>query len=50
MPQPYYDLCVSTALLEPQTQRERVSQAIRLGWDAVALVHQAAARLTDQDK
>lgn len=50
MSQPYYDLCVSTALLEPQTQRERVSQAIMLGWDAVALVHQAAAKLTEQDR
>ncbi|KAL4420717.1 hypothetical protein ABPG75_010373 [Micractinium tetrahymenae] len=47
---PYYDLCVSTTLLEPQTQRERVSQAVKLGWDAVALVHQAAAKLTEQDR
>lgn len=50
MSQPFYDLCVSTTLLEPQTQRERVSQAIKLGWDAVALVHQAAAKLTEQDR
>ena len=45
---PYYDLAVSHTLLEAQTQRERVSQAIKLGWDAVALVHQAAAKLGEQ--
>ena len=38
---PYYDLSASCTLLEPQTQRERVSHAIKLGWDAVAMVHQA---------
>jgi hypothetical protein len=48
---PYYDLAVSHTLLEAQTQRERVSHAVRLGWDAVALVHQAGARLADpQDR
>lgn len=45
---PYYDLAVSHTLLEPQTQRERVSQAIKLGWDAVGVVHQAAAKLSEQ--
>lgn len=47
---PYYDLSASSTLLDPQTQRERVSHAIKLGWDAVALVHQAAAKLTEQDR
>ena len=47
-PLPFHDLAVSHAALEPQTQRERVSHAIKLGWDAVVLVHQAAARLSEQ--
>lgn len=45
---PYHDLAVSHTLLEAQTQRERVSHAVKLGWDAVGVVHQAAARLTEQ--
>ena len=46
---PFCDLAISHTLLEPQTQRERVSWAIKLGWDVVGLVHQAAAKLTQQD-
>ena len=45
----YYDLSVSHTLLEPQTQRERVSVAIKNGWDAVGLVHQAVGpKLVEQ--
>jgi len=47
---PYYDLGATTSLLEAQTLRERVAHALKLGWDAVGLAHQAAAKLTDQDK
>lgn len=45
---PYYDLGVSNTRLEPNTQRERVSWAVRLGWDGVGLAHQATAKLTEQ--
>ena len=47
---PYYDLAIAESQLEAQTQRERVAYAIKLGWDAVGLVHQAAAKLTEQDR
>jgi hypothetical protein len=45
---PYHDLALTTGALEPQTQRERIAHAVRLGWDALALVHQAAAKLSEQ--
>ena len=51
MPSLFYDLHVCEGQLEPQTQRERLALALRLGWDGVALVHQArAATLGDADR
>lgn len=47
---PLYDLHVNETQLEAHTQRERVSTAIALGYDGVALVHQARPALTDKDK
>ena len=51
-PQPgaFYDLHPNEQQLEPQTQRERAATAIRLGYDGVAMVHQAGPRLSDVDK
>jgi hypothetical protein len=46
----FYDLHVCESQLEPQTQRERVALALKLGYDGVALVHQAKATLTEQDR
>jgi ribonuclease P/MRP protein subunit RPP1 len=46
----FYDLCVTDAALEPQTQRERISVAMSYGYDAVAFAHQASARLGAGDK
>lgn len=50
MSHPYHDLSLAPSQLDPLSARERVAQAIRLGWDVVALAHQAAARLGDADK
>lgn len=47
---PYYDLAASITQLEAETLRERVSWAVRLGWDGVGLTHQAGAKLREQDK
>ncbi|PRW21018.1 ribonuclease P complex subunit [Chlorella sorokiniana] len=48
---PYHDLAASNTLLEANTQRERVSYAIKLGWDVVGLAHQATAKLAEaQDR
>ncbi|KAI7836047.1 hypothetical protein COHA_010078 [Chlorella ohadii] len=48
---PYHDLAVANTVLEANTQRERVSYAIKLGWDVVGLAHQAAAKLAEaQDR
>ena len=42
---------VHIALLPLAPQRERVSHAIKLGWDVVGLVHQATAKLAEaQDR
>ncbi len=46
----YYDLGVSDTQLEPSTQKERVAVALSLGYDGVALVHQASAKLVPTDK
>lgn len=46
----YYDLGVSDTQLEPSTQKERVAVALALGYDGVALVHQASAKLASTDK
>jgi len=46
----FYDLGASEVILEAQTQKERLSMAIKLGYDCVALVHQAGPSLTDRDK
>lgn len=46
----FYDLHVNEILLEPQTQRERVSTALKLGYAGVGLVHQAKASLAAQDR
>ncbi|GAB4820355.1 hypothetical protein N2152v2_007401 [Parachlorella kessleri] len=46
----FYDLHVCESQLEPQTQRERVAQALRLGFDGMGLVHQAKERLLEQDR
>lgn len=49
-PSLFYDLHASDCQLEPQTQRERAALALRLGYDGVALVHQAKAALGEQDR
>lgn len=50
MPARFFDLHVCESQLEPQTQRERVALALRLGFDGVGLVHQARATLAEQDR
>lgn len=50
MASPFFDLHACEAQLEPQTQRERCALALRLGWDGVALVHQARAALGELDR
>lgn len=47
---PFWELCANEVQLEPQTQRERVAHAIRLGYDGVAIAHQAGPRLADKDR
>jgi hypothetical protein len=46
----YFDLHANEVQVEPQTQRERAATALKLGYDGIAMVHQAGPKLGDSDK
>lgn len=46
----YYDLGLQGDESEAFLQRDRLATAVRLGYDCVAIAHQAADRLSDKDR